>query len=246
MKINIHEDKPTSGKAAAELAAQVLRSTILKKGRAVFIVATGASQFDFLSQLVTQTDIDWKKTTMFHLDEYVGLSDQHPASFRKYLRERFTSLVQPGEAVWVNGDAKDLEGERKRLSERIAREQVDVCFCGIGENGHLAFNDPPADFETIEPYLTVELDEACRQQQMGEGWFKTIDEVPKKALSMGIRQIMKSKIVICTVPDTRKAKAVKDCLEGPVSNLHPASILQNHPDCHFFLDKNAASLLTKK
>jgi glucosamine-6-phosphate deaminase len=246
MEIRVLSDKKTMGKAAAEIAAQALKAAIAQKGRAAFIVATGASQFEFLESLIATPGIDWNKTTMFHLDEYLGLSDQHPASFRKYLRERFASKVNPGQVHWIGGDAKDPEAERKRLGELIGKETVDVCFCGIGENGHLAFNDPPADFKTDEAYLVVALDEACRKQQLGEGWFKSMDEVPRKAISMGIRQIMKSKVIICTVPDTRKAQAVVDCLEGPVTNLHPASILQQHPACHVFLDPPAAALLKKK
>ncbi|MBN8216574.1 MAG: glucosamine-6-phosphate deaminase [Spirochaetes bacterium] len=234
------------GKAAADKAAEALKAAIAQKGHAVFIVATGASQFEFLEALIATPGIEWAKTTMFHLDEYLGISDTHPASFRKYLRERFASKVKPGTIHWIGGDATYSETERKRLGDLIAKETVDVCFCGIGENGHLAFNDPPADFKTEEPYLIVDLDEACRKQQLGEGWFKTLDEVPKKAISMGIRQIMKSKRIICTVPDERKARAVVDCMEGPVSNLHPASILQEHPDCQVYLDRPAAGLLSKK
>ncbi|MBL8993934.1 MAG: glucosamine-6-phosphate deaminase [Spirochaetia bacterium] len=244
--VRILKTKAESGRAAAEIAAGCLKEAIQKKGRAVFIAATGASQFDFLEALVATPGIDWSKTTMFHLDEYLGLPSSHPASFRKYLKERFISKVKPGVVHLCEGDAPNAEAERKRLSALIAKEEVDVAFVGIGENAHLAFNDPPADFETNEPYLIVTLDEACRKQQMGEGWFKTVADVPEKAISMSVRQIGKAKVIICTVPDARKAQAVKLSLEGPVVNTVPASILQKHPACHFFLDEASASLLSKR
>ena len=200
-----------------------------------------------LEALLEEKDIAWEKITFFHLDEYVGLPITHPASFRKYLWERFQSrLPRPVKAFhYVSGDGNP-EGECARLGAIIAEKPIDVCFAGIGENGHLAFNDPPADFETEKPYLVVELDEACRRQQLGEGWFATLEDVPKRAISMSIRQILKSRSIILTVPDERKAKAVRDSIEGDVSNQFPASILQQHADTHIFLDQASASLLTKK
>jgi glucosamine-6-phosphate deaminase len=192
---------------------------------------------------VAATGVAWEGTTMFHLDEYIGMSADHPASFRRYLRERLTSRVPIGSVHFIAGDAPDLAAELDRLNRAIAATPVDVAFVGIGENGHLAFNDPPADFTTDIPYIIVTLDEACRRQQFGEGWFKTLDDVPRQAISMTVRQIMKATHIVCTVPDKRKAPAVKACLEGDVGPMFPASILRTHPSCHLFLDKDSASLL---
>ncbi len=229
--------------AAAMAASTKLQAAINTNGHASFIVATGASQFDFLNALTADSSIDWSKTTMFHLDEYIGISDTHPASFCKYLQERLVDIVQPKIVHFLNGEADDPQAECDRLNRIISQHTIDVAFVGIGENGHLAFNDPPADFETEEPYIVVALDEACRLQQVGEGWFKDLSEVPTHAISMSIRQIMKSEAIICTVPDERKAEAVRNCLFGEISSMHPASILQNHPDCSIFLDAGSASLL---
>jgi len=241
---------PTStdcGAAAADNAARLIRQTIKKNRRANIILATGASQFEMLRNLVAARDVDWSCVTMFHLDEYIGLGSDHPASFRKYLQERFVNKVPALRTVhFVNGDAKDPVLECKRLGEIIAQHPIDVAMIGIGENGHLAFNDPPADFQTDQPYIVVELDQRCRKQQLGEGWFKTLDQVPGKAISMSIKQIIKSRHLIVTVPDKRKAEAVKNALEGPVVNACPASILQRHKNCMIFLDNDSAWLLSSK
>ena len=183
---------------------------------------------------------------MFHLDEYIGLPLSHPASFRKYLKERFLEQVPPLKASYLIDGEGNPEEECVRLGALIRQFPIDVALVGIGENGHLAFNDPPADFDTKNPYIVVNLDEPCRRQQMNEGWFATMDEVPKQAISMSVKQIMKTAHIICSVPDLRKAQAVKDCLEHEVSNLYPASILQRHPDCHLYLDALSASLLTER
>jgi len=188
--------------------------------------------------------VDWSKTSMFHLDEYIGITENHPASFRKYLKEKLINKVHPGAICLVKGDAEDPELECERLNRIISKKEIDVSFVGIGENGHLAFNDPPADFNTEKLYIVVELDEACRRQQLGEGWFNSLNEVPHKAISMSIKQIMKSRNIICTVPDARKAQAVKDCLEGTISPEHPASILRKHKKVFVFLDKDSAKLLS--
>ena len=243
MEIKISKDKKACGQAAAEKAAQVLRDAISQKGRAAFIVATGASQFDFLEALTSAPGIDWSKTTMFHLDEYIGIGPDHPASFRKYLQERLVDRVHPGVVNFVDGTTEDAEAECKRVGDLISREEIVLACVGIGENGHLAFNDPPADFETTEPFIVVHLDEACRQQQYGEGWFETLEAVPKTAISMSMRQIMKSHTIVCTVPDERKAQAVKDCFTGGVSPMHPASLLKEHARSFVFLDQPAAALL---
>jgi glucosamine-6-phosphate deaminase len=234
------------GKAAGKLAAKLIRDSISQHGQANIILATGSSQFETLSQLINEKNVEWNKVTMFHLDEYIGLPISHKASFRKYLKERVLDKVPNLKSVnLINGEV-DPKEECNRLSELIKKSPIDVALVGIGENGHLAFNDPPADFETEKPYIIADLDELCRQQQVNEGWFKSIQEVPKQAISMSVKQIMLSKHIVCAVPDIRKAKAVKDSLEQNVSNLYPASILQNHPSCYFFLEKSSASLLTNK
>jgi glucosamine-6-phosphate deaminase len=243
MEMQIFKTKEEMGKAAARKAEEILNAAITAKGKAAFIAATGASQFEFLEELTRASSIDWSRTTMFHLDEYVGIPESHPASFRRYLKEKLIDKVHPGVVHLIAGDSPNPEEECQRLNKILVNQTVDVAFVGIGENGHLAFNDPPADFLTEKPYIVVQLDEACRRQQMGEGWFASFKEVPQKAISMSIRQIMKSKAIICTVPDKRKSKAVKDCLESKVSPEHPASILREHPRVFLFLDKAAASEL---
>ncbi len=245
MKVKIFETKPKMGKAAAEEAARILKSRIEEKGEGVFVAATGASQFEFLESLTSIPSVDWSKTTMFHLDEYVNIPETHPASFRKYLKERLIDRAYPGSVYLIQGDAEDLELECRRLSKIISEKEIDVAFVGIGENGHLAFNDPPADFNTKKPYFVVELDEACRRQQLAEGWFRDLDKVPRRAISMSIGQILKSKTIICTVPDSRKAQAVKNCLEKDISPYYPASILRKHKNVFLFLDKDSARLLKK-
>lgn len=244
MEVHLAATKKETSHAAARAASQKLQKSIRNQGTANFIVATGASQFDFLKVLTDDSDINWKKTTMFHLDEYIGIPETHPASFRKYLKDRFVQIVQPGTVHFLNGEAQDPQTECDRLNEIISDHLIDVAFVGIGENGHLAFNDPPADFETEDPYIVVELDERCRLQQVGEGWFNGLDDVPTHAISMSIKQIMKSEKIICTVPDKRKAEAVRACLQGEITPMHPASILQKHNDCTIYLDSGSSSLLT--
>jgi len=245
MQIQVFESKQEMAKAAAAKAAKLLKEAIDGKGTAAFIAATGTSQFEFLENLTAVPSIDWAKTIMFHLDEYVGLPESHPASFRRYLKERLIEKVGPGTVHLIRGDSPDPEAECRRLNGIISGHIIDVAFVGIGENGHLAFNDPPADFQTDSPYIVVELDDACRRQQLGEGWFANIEDVPKQAISMSIKQIMKSRAIVCTVPDRRKAQAVKDCLEGEISPWHPASILREHSNTFLYLDKDSASLLRK-
>lgn len=246
MNIQISKDRKASGALAAEFGAQKIRDAIATNGRATIIVASAASQFDMLETLINAPDINWSKITGFHLDEYIGLPVTHPASFRRYLWERFhRRLPQPLKAFNYIDAETDAEGECARLSRLISEVEVDVCFAGIGENAHLAFNDPPADFETEVPYRVVALDEACRRQQLGEGWFPTLDAVPTQAISMSIRQILKARTLVLTVPDERKAKAVQASVEGEVTNTVPASILQRHADAHLYLDEPAASLLRR-
>lgn len=246
MKVKVFDSKRELGEAAARDAAEIIRAAVAERGEARVVAATGASQFDFLDALKREEGIDWSKVTFFHLDEYVGLPELHPASFRKYLRERLAEPVRPGAFHFIDGEAADPREECRRLGELISQAEVDVAFVGIGENGHLAFNDPPADFETEEPYLVVNLDEACRRQQVGEGWFRGIDEVPHQAVSMSIRQILKARRVVCVVPDRRKAEAVRDCLELEVSPLRPASALRLHEGARLYLDRESASLLAPR
>ncbi len=245
MEINISDTKQEMGKAAAQCAASALRQSLSERGEANLIVATGASQFEMLEHLVKEPDVDWSNVHVFHLDEYIGLDDSHPASFCRYLRERFEQkLPQPPASFhYLDGMAPDPKAECRRVGEIIAKRPIDVACIGIGENGHLAFNDPPADFEAEDPYIVVDLDEACRGQQLGEGWFDSLEDVPKQAMSMSVKQIMKSNMLVVTCPDARKAEAVKNAVKGGVTNMCPASKLQEHPNCALFLDKPAASLL---
>jgi glucosamine-6-phosphate deaminase len=243
MKIIISDNKEELGRSAGRFAAELIKKAILDKGQANVILATGTSQFETLTYLIQDADIDWSKVVMFHLDEYIGLAMSHPASFRRYLTDRFLAKVPPLRASYlINGEVNPIE-EIAALNTIIQEHPIDVALVGVGENGHLAFNDPPADFLTKDPYLVVHLDEPCRRQQMGEGWFASIDEVPLQAISMSVHQIMRSQSIVCSVPDMRKAVAVKNSIENEVSNQFPASILQQHPNCTFFLDKESSSLL---
>jgi glucosamine-6-phosphate deaminase len=244
MQIETFPTKVEMAQAAAVQAAELLREAIARKGHAAFVAATGVSQFEFLDALTSASDIDWAKTTMLHLDEYIGLPETHPASFRRYLKERLIERVHPGEVHLIVGDASDPQTECGRLGSLIAGCEVDVSFVGIGENGHLAFNDPPADFEAVDAYIVVELDEACRRQQLEEGWFTSLEDVPRRAISMSIRQIMRSRAIVCVAPERRKARAVHDCFSGKLTPLHPASILRRHERAYIFLDADAASLLS--
>ena len=242
----VYKTKDEMGAAAARTAANAIRRAIADKNQANIILATGVSQFETLGHLVVCDVVDWSKVTMFHLDEYIGLGPDHPASFRKYLQERFVNRIGELKAVhFVNGDAVDPAAECRRLGNLIRTHPTDVACLGIGENGHLAFNDPPADFETEESYIVVDLDERCRQQQLDEGWFESLHSVPSQALSMSISQILKSRSIIVTVPDRRKAEIVRNVLEGPVTPRCPGSILQKHENCSIFLDEPAVSLLSK-
>jgi len=244
MEITIAENKEQLGTQAATAGAEKIRAAIQARNEAHIIVATGASQFEILAALAEAPGIDWSRVTGFHLDEYVGIPLSHPASFRRYLWQRFISrLPVPMRAFHFIDAEIDPQAECTRVGNIIATHPIDVAFIGIGENAHIAFNDPPADLETPEPYLVVDLDEACRNQQLGEGWFASFKEVPRQAISMSVRQILKSSAIICTVPDERKAAAVKNAVEGPRSADCPASALQTHADCRLFLDPPAAKLL---
>lgn len=245
MNVIICDNANQLGEHAGRKAAELINAAIRDKGQANIILATGASQFETLNTLVNEK-VDWSKVVMFHLDEYIGLPESSPASFRKYLKERFISKVPPLKAVYLIDGEVDPIGECERLNSIIENHPIDVALAGIGENGHLAFNDPPADFEIKSPYIIVTLDTECRQQQFNEGWFKSINDVPPQAISMSIKQICKSEQIICSVPDNRKARAVKNSLEEKVNNLVPASILQVHHGCTFYLDRLSSSLLMRE
>jgi glucosamine-6-phosphate deaminase len=244
MLLKAFNNKVALGNAAAEQAAGAIRRVIAQHGRARIIAATAASQFEFLDALTKTADIDWTRVEAFHLDEYVGLPITHPGSFRKMLLEQLVRQTAISNYHLLDGDAADLSEVLRRVGSELASAPIDIAFLGIGENGHIAFNDPPADFDTEEPYIIVELDEACRQQQVGEAWFADISQVPKNAISMSVRQILKAREILAVVPDTRKAQAVKACFEGDISPMAPASILRTHPNATLYLDRNSASLLS--
>ena len=242
MVIKCFSDKWDMAKVAAEQAAAELRGVIDKRGKARIVAATGAAQFEFLEALTSLPGIDWTRVEMFHLDEYIGLPASHPASFCRFLKERLIQKTGITKHFLLDGEQDPVEVIR-RTGEVLQAAPVDLAFVGIGENGHLAFNDPPADFETQEQYIVVKLDEACRRQQLGEGWFASLTDVPERAISMSIRQILKATKIICIVPDARKAKAVKACLEGEIGPLAPASILRTHANTTIYLDQHSAGLL---
>jgi glucosamine-6-phosphate deaminase len=242
--IKVFKSLDSLGQAAAEQAAAAIRRAIAAKGQARIIAATGTSQAAFLNALTKTNDIPWAKVEAFHLDEYIGLPITHPASFRKILLEQLMRKAGIVNYHLLDGDAPDPDEVVRRVGKQLASSPVDVAFLGIGENGHIAFNDPPADFATEDPYILVELDEVCRRQQVGEGWFADISQVPKQAISMSVRQILKAKELVAVVPETRKAPAVKACLEGPVSPMAPGSILRTHPKATVYLDRDSAALLS--
>jgi glucosamine-6-phosphate deaminase len=244
MLLRQFKDSSTLARAAAEDAAGAIRKAIAGRDRCRIVLATGTSQFAFLDALTSTAGLEWNKVEAFHLDEYVGMPITHPASFRKILMERVVNKVGISKYWFIPGDASDLSRALDEVARHLYSAPVDLAFVGIGENGHIAFNDPPADFETEEPYIVVELDEACRRQQVGEGWFADISQVPRRAISMSVRQIMKARQIIAVVPDRRKAQAVKLCLEGAIGPLAPASILRRHTDTTVYLDEDSAALLS--
>jgi glucosamine-6-phosphate deaminase len=243
MLLRVFSDKVSLGRAAAEQAATAIRHAIADRGRARIIAATAASQFEFLDALTRTPDIDWTKVEAFHLDEYIGLPITHPGSFRKMLMEQLVEKTGITRYHLLDGDAANPAAVVREVGKQLSSAPIDIAFLGIGENGHIAFNDPPADFKTEDPYIIVNLDEACRQQQVGEAWFAKISQVPKQAISMSAQQILKAKEILAVVPDRRKAKAVKTCFEGEINPLAPASILRRHSNATVYLDKNSASLL---
>jgi glucosamine-6-phosphate deaminase len=243
MLLKVFPDKSSLSQAAAEQAATAIRNAISRQGRARIVAATAASQIDFLEALTKAPSMDWSKVEAFHLDEYIGLPVTHPGSFRKMLLEQLIQKTGTSKYHLLDGDGPDPAAVARRVSKELASSPVDIEFLGIGENGHVAFNDPPANFEMEDPYIIVELDEACRRQQVGEAWFANISQVPRRALSMSVRQILKAKEILAVVPDERKAQAIRACFTGEISPMAPASILRTHPNATIYLDKNSASLL---
>jgi glucosamine-6-phosphate deaminase len=244
MLIRVFKDRRSLGQAAAEQAATAIRRAIAERGRARIIAATAASQLEFLDALTRAAGIDWTKVEAFHLDEYIGLPVTHPGSFRKMLVEQLVSKTGINDYHLLDGDAADPDQVVRRVGEELALAPIDIAFLGIGENGHIAFNDPPCDFDTEDPYIIVSLDEACRRQQVGEAWFAEISQVPKRAISMSARQILKAREILAVVPGTQKAPAVKACFEGAIRPMAPASILRTHSNATVYLDKDSASLLS--
>ena len=242
MQLKTYLDRLTMSRAAARHATHALGEAIKARGVARLDAATGASQFDFLDALTATREIEWARVEMFHLDEYVGLPVDHPASFRRYLLDRLIAKTGITRYHLLDGE-RDPALVAHRVGRTLGEAAVDVAFVGIGENGHLAFNDPPADFETEQPYIIVTLDDACRRQQVGEGWFDSVAEVPVQAISMSVRQILKAEEIICVVPDARKARAVAACFEGAIGPMAPASILRTHPNTTIYLDRESAALL---
>ncbi len=243
MKIVVAQDRKQLGRFVAEQAGQVLRACLDSQSQCNLVIATGSSQFEVLESLVQQPNIDWNRVHGFHLDEYLGIDREHSASFVGYLATRFVDRLPLASFYFMNGmlPADEL---RREANAAIAGKQIDLLLCGIGENGHLAFNDPPADFDADEAYLIVRLDDACRKQQVGEGWFDSLESVPKRAISMSIQQILRAKHILCAVPDRRKAEAVRNTAEGQITPAVPASILQQHAQVCLILDQSSASLLS--
>ncbi len=246
MHVQIFDNKLALAAAAAQQAAGAIRRALSDGGRARIVAATGVSQFEFLEALTGSAGVNWPQVELFHLDEYVGLPITHPASFRKFLLDRLVSKTGIANFHPLDGDAPAPAQVAQRVGRELNAAPVDVAFVGIGENGHLAFNDPPADFQTEQPYLIVNLDEACRRQQVGEGWFADIAEVPRQAISMSVRQILKAREIIVVAPDARKAAAVKACLEGEITPAVPASILRTHANTTLYLDQASSRLLSEK
>lgn len=245
MRLQILEDRISLGNAAAAQASAAMKRAIAAYGRVRIIGASAASQFEFLEVLTGTPGIDWKSVELFHLDEYIGLPMTHPASFCKFLQDRLIAKAGVTRYHLLNGEEDPGEVIR-RTNQAITAAPIDVAFVGIGENGHLAFNDPPADFETEEPYIVVNLDEACRRQQVGEGWFADLEAVPKRAISMSVRQVLRAREILAVVPGPKKAVAIKACFDGPISPMAPSSILRTHANATVYLDRESAALLSKE
>lgn len=241
--VKIFDSPAQLAQAAADQALQTLRDLLARQDTVRLLAATGASQILFLEQLTASSDLDWRRVELFHLDEYISIDDRHPASFVRYLRERLIAPTGMRRYHFLDGMA-DPEEVIAEMSALIRTQPIDLAFAGIGENGHLAFNDPPADFETDQPYLIVDLDERCRRQQVGEGWFPSFEAVPARAISISVKQLLQAREIISVVPGKQKAMAVQACFSGRVTPLAPASALRLHPQTTVFLDRDSAALLS--
>jgi glucosamine-6-phosphate deaminase len=242
LDVKIFADKLALAKTAAKDAAAHIRAAIDSRECARIVAATGTSQIEFLNELTRAPGVDWRRVELFHLDEYIGLPIAHPASFRKYLLDRVIQPAGIGRYHLLDGE-QDPREICEDVGKALSAAPIDVACVGIGENGHLAFNDPPADFDTDTPYIVVKLDETCRQQQVNEGWFASLAEVPEFAISMSVRQILKATAIICIAPERRKAEAVRASVEWPVTPNVPASILRTHPNVSLYLDQDSSALL---
>ena len=243
MHLYVSPDRNSLANTATQQGAAAIRRAIAEHRTARIVAASAASQIEFLEALTAAPGIDWSRVELFHLDEYIGLSPDHPASFCRFLQERLVARTSISISHFLRGDQDTAEMIR-HANKAISEAPVHIAFVGIGENGHLAFNDPPADFATEEPFIVVDLDEACRRQQVGEGWFASLDMVPKRAISMSIRQVLKAEEILAIVPGPRKAEAIRTCMEGPVSPAAPASILRTHGNAAIYLDRDSAALLS--
>lgn len=246
VKVEVFSSPQEMGEAAAQRAASLITEAVRRNGTARIIAATGNSQIPFVESLVWQP-VPWGAVELFHMDEYVGMSDEHPASFRRWIRTRLTEKIHPKASYYIAGDAPDLDGEIQRYAELLTAAPIDVAFVGFGENGHIAFNDPPvADFSDPLLVKKVTLDEACRQQQAGEGHFPDLASVPREAITITCPGLFRAGAWVCCVPERRKAQAVKNALEGPISEACPASLVRTHPNTYVYLDRESASLLTDR
>ena len=243
-RVNVYQSKQDTSEAAALEAVTLLRGALAKRGAARMIVGTGNSQDDLVHALVQAPGVDWSRMEVFHMDEYVGMSAEHPASFRRWLKTHLVDIVHPGKAHYLQGDAADLSQECERYAALLHSAPIDICFIGFGENGHIAFNDPGvADFHDPFAVKRVTMDELCRRQQVGEGHFPTLEAMPKEALTLTCPELLRAEHLICTVPDLRKAEAVKNALTGPITEACPSSLVRTHPAVAIYLDADSASLL---
>lgn len=244
LSVEVYHSDTDLGQAAANFTVKALEKILAEQEQANFLSGTGASQFKYYEALVKSEGVDWSKVTCFHLDEYLDMTMEHPASFRKFMQERFWDIVQPKAYHMLGGDAEDIGTEVARYEQLLRDHPIDLAVIGVGENGHIAFNDPPvADFNDPQLVKVVELEKACRKQQMGEGWFPTLENVPTKALSLTIPAMMGAKVLGVVVPDARKANAIHNALYGPVGTACPASVLRTHKKATLFLDGPSASKL---
>ena len=245
-QIEVYDSPEAQGKAAGQRAAQLIREAIKQRGRARIIAATGNSQVPLVEALVTE-QIEWPKVELFHMDEYVGIRATHPSSFRSWIKTRVADKVHPHVTHYLSGDAADIDREIERYSQLLLAAPIDLAFVGIGENGHIAFNDPPvADFHDQLTVKRVTLDQACRRQQSGEGHFPDLASVPEEALTVTCTGLFRAESWVCCVPEARKAGAVRNALEGPISESCPASLIRQHPGTHVYLDTDSASLLARE